>query len=355
MVYNVHIKEGALDKNTDRPNQELAPEPNSQMLPESGPISDKPKKPKKGLKLAAIVLAIALVLAVGGYFGFKASMDNSGDEANSLKNKKVFDKAVASYNAFPGISKLSEADRAELKKTLEPQYLAGYVTGYGPNEAETKNAIYTIGDSAAATTIKSYIENIISGKTQLAKTTGYYEGYLLYFWFGNTVVNKTPAEEIKDWGNPEVLAADRQYADTKAKDYHKRLLAGTIKPQQVADELMRDPRLVLHDQTNGSGYFTTQLPLGSGNANNSDFAKELAKLTKPNDTGRADSINKLLESVSEPGVSEIGLITSDEGQPSSGVKKDVGFVVAVIDVLLKGQKSIDNYQAQLEIAKGLLK
>jgi hypothetical protein len=59
--------------------------------------------------------------------------------------------------------------------------------------------------------------------------------------------------------------------------------------------------------------------------------------------------------MSEPGVSEIGLITSDEGQPSSGVKKDVGFVVAVIDVVLKGQKSIDNYLAQLEIAKELLK
>jgi hypothetical protein len=30
-------------------------------------------------------------------------------------------------------------------------------------------------------------------------------------------------------------------------------------------------------------------------------------------------------------------------------------VVAVIDVVLKGQKSIDNYLAQLEIAKELLK
>lgn len=311
--------------------------------------ASKAKKPKKSIKLFAIVILVA-VLSIVGYLGFRAFTDGSF-AGNSLKNKKVFDKAVASYNAFPGISKLSEADRAELKKTLEPQYLAGYVTGYGPNDAETKSAIYTIGNSAAASTIKNYIENIISGKTQLAKTTGYYEGYLLYFWFGNTVVNKTPAEQIKDWGNLEVLAADRQYADTKAKDYHKRLLAGSIKPQQVADELMLDPRLALHDQTNGSGYFTTQLPLGNTN----DFAKELAKLFKPNDTGRAASINKVLESISQPGVSEIGLITSDEGLPLSGVKKDVGFVVAVIEVVLKGQKSIDNYLAQLEIAKGLLK
>ena len=311
--------------------------------------SSKAKKTNKGIRLFALAILVA-VLSVVGYLGFRAFTDGSY-AGNSLKNKKVFDNAVASYNAFPGISKLSEADRAELKKTLEPQYLAGYVTGYGPNDAETKGAIYNIGDSAAASTIKSYIENIISGKTQLAKTTGYYEGYLLYFWFGNTVVNKSPAEQIKDWGNPEVLAADRQYADTKAKDYHKRLLAGSIKPQQVADELMRDSRLKLNDQTNGSGYFTTQLPLGNG----TDFAKEIAKLFKPNDTGRAASINKVLESISQPGVSEIGLITSDEGQPPSGVKKDVGFVVAVIEVILKGQKSIDFYQTQLEIAKGLLK
>jgi hypothetical protein len=343
---------------TDNPNQPTTDSPKDKVDGTSGVQShnvshNARRTSRKPLAVVAILLAVALM--VGGYFGFRAFMSNSDDEANSLNNKKVFDKALASYNAFPGIAKLSEADRAELKKTLEPQYLAGYVTGYGPNDAETKGAIYTIGDSAAASTIKSYIENIISGKTQLAKTTGYYEGYLLYFWFGNTVVNKYPAEEIKDWGNPEVLAADRQYADTKAKDYHKRLLAGTIKPQQVADELMSDPRLKLNDQTNGSGYFTTQLPLGSGNANSSDFAKELAKLIKPNDTGRADSINRLLESMSEPGVSEIGLITSDEGQPSSGVKKDVGFVVAVIDVVLKGQKSIDNYLAQLEIAKELLK
>ncbi|MEI6581933.1 MAG: hypothetical protein WCN86_03610 [bacterium] len=315
--------------------------------------ASKPKKPKKGIKLFAIAVVVAVV-ALAGYLAFSAVI-NGNFAGNSLKNKKVFDKAVASYNAFPGIAKLSEADRAELKKTLEPQYLAGYVTGFGPNDAETKSAIYTIGDSAAATTIKNYIENIISSKTQLAKTTGYYQGYLLYFWFGNTVVNKYPTEQIKDWGNPEVLAADRQYADTKAKDYQKRLLAGSIKPQQVADELMRDPRLKLNDQTNGSGYFTTQSPLSSGNANINDFAKEIAKLFKPNDTGRAASINKVLESISEPGVSEIGLITSDEGQPPSGVKKDVGFVVAAIEVVLKGQKSIDSYQTQLEIAKAHLK
>lgn len=311
--------------------------------------ASKAKKPNKGIRLFAIAILVA-VLSLAGYLAFSA-FTNGTFAGNSLKNKKVFDKALASYNAFPGISKLSEADRAELKKTLEPQYLAGYVTGYGPNDAETKSAIYTIGDSAAATSIKNYIENIISGKTQLAKTTGYYQGYLLYFWFGNTVVNKYPTEQIKDWGNPEVLAADRQYADTKAKDYHKRLLAGSIKPQQVADELMRDTRLKLNDQTNGSGYFTTQLPLGNG----TDLAKEITKLFKPNDTGRAESINRVLEGISKPGVSEIGLINSDEGQPPSGIKKDVGFVVAVIEVVLKGQKSIDSYQAQLEIAKALLK
>ena len=312
--------------------------------------ADKAKKPKKGIKLFAIAIAVA-VLSLAGYLGIKAYLDGNF-AGNSLKNKKVFDKAVASYNAFPGIAKLSEADRAELKKTLEPQYLAGYVTGFGPNDAETKSAIYTIGDSATTATIKNYIENIISGKTQLAKTTGYYQGYLLYFWFGNTVVNKGPDEQIKDWGNPEVLAADRQYADSKAKDYRKRLVAGTIKPQQVVDELIRDPRLRLYDQSNSSGYFATLIPFGNDSG---DVTKEIAKLYTRSDTGRSDSINKVLAGISEPGVSEIGLITSDEGLPASGVKKDVGFVIAVIEFVLKGQKSIDFYQTQLEIAKALLK
>ena len=90
------------------------------------------------------------------------------------------------------------------------------------------------------------------------------------------------------WPSARILSYEPQrkvfgLLETKAKDYHKRLLAGSIKPQQVADELMRDPRLVLHDQTNGSGYFTTQLPLGSGNANNGDlFVKKASACTIQN-------------------------------------------------------------------------
>jgi hypothetical protein len=302
------------------------------------------KKPRKGRAFLVLFIILALVgIAVAAYFVYNY-YNNRG---NTLNNKKVFEAAQKSFNEFPGVSKLIPTDRDKLKKEIEPQYLAGYVTGFGPNENEIKQAKATIGDQANYESIKAYIERIINGKLALAKSAGYYQGYVYNYWYGNTIINKFPNEEIKDWGNNSVLESDKQYAKSKAENDRTRLKENKISPKALSIENNADARLALRDQDNGSGYFQTSLSDGT------DLFSKLG-FKEPN-PGQSESFNDLLKSVSKLGVTDIGNIVADPGEPKSGKKREVGYVMAYIELLLKGESSIKFYEQQLKIAGGKLK
>lgn len=296
------------------------------------------RKNRKTLAIVAIVLAVALVSVVAVYFGFRAFRDSS-ESGNSLKNKKVFDQALASYNDFPGISKLPEADRAELNKAIEPEYLAGYVTGFGPNDNDIKAAKYLLGENPGQKSIASYISSIIDSKKKLALGSGYHQGYIFYFWFGNTIVNKAIGENIINYGDPKALEDDRNYARQRAEEAIDQLKKGTIIPQKLQDNLNTDLRLKLNDETNGSIFFTSNY-LENNTAQ---------------DDGRAESVNSFIKNLSRTGVSDIGIINADPGIPKSGKKREVGYFAVYLDVVLKGTESIDEFNRQLVIARGKLR
>lgn len=307
-----------------------------------------PTKPRKRWWLLILVIIILItLLGLGSYFYFSRQNSN----ANTLANKKVFEAAQQSFNEFPGVGQLTSEERKKLEVEIEPQYLAGYVTSFGPNKNEIQSAVGSIGESPGPSTIKSYIQNIIDKKLELARSTGYYQGYLFYFWFGNTISNKTAAENIENWGNSNVLASDRKYAEERANYYRQKLESGATQPDKVVDEVNQDKRLRLHDQTNNSGYFSTPLPLMNGGS----MPVEIAKLFGEVNVGQKDSVNQLLSSIKGKGVSKVGLIIADPGLPSSGQKKEVGFIMAYIDTYLRGQASISQYEDQLKVARSLLK
>ncbi len=313
-----------------------------------------PKRGKQGLKIFVVVLLLAGLVA-GGVYLFTQRKSN---QKNTLSNKSVYDEAIKSYNSFPGVSNLSTEDRAKLDAEIQPQYLAGYVTGFGPNANEISTAPGVIGNTAAPATISAYIQSIINNKTQLAKTTGYYQGYVFYFWYDDAptastveqVPNTIQPAVVPNTIQPAVVIADKQYASQKAKEYQQKLANGSITPQKAADELLLDRRLALFDQSNNSGYFATALPLGASGS----LIHEIAKLAGETNPGQGDSTNNMLSNARGPGLTALATINAVPGGPASGIKKEVGFMMAYLDLVLKGQGSIDRYQSELNIAKAKL-
>lgn len=302
------------------------------------------KPQKRGKKIAILVIIVIIIGFVAGAYFIINSRSNQKD---SLNNPKAFKEAQDSFNNFPGVSNLLPSDKEKLKKDIEPQYLAGYVTGFGPNQNEIETAKASIGDQANYNTIKVYIENIINKKLELAKTTGYFQGYEYNYWYGITIQNKNSSEDIKDWGNTTVLESDKKYAKSKAEEDRLKLKQNKIQPAALALELNTNTRLQLFDQANGSTYFQTAL-------NSADDILSKLNLPEPN-PGQSESFKNLLSTVKTKGVTEIGNIIADPGYPVSGKKREVGYVMAYIETVLKGNKDIDKYNAQLNIARKKLK
>ena len=306
----------------------------------------KHKMPKKKLfnfsKKQFLIFAASLLL-ISGISVFLYLVFYEGIfYGNSLKNRSVLRRAEKTFSEFPGVKNLSKEDRKKIRADGEPQFLAGFVTGYGPNQSETEGAKYLLGEDAAWQSIASYIKQITEGKAEAAKGKGYYEGYIYYFWYGNTVIGKVEGQVIPNYGDPKALEDDKNYAKNKANEIVNDLKNNKITTQKAVEILDNDKRLKLSDEGNGSIQFNT--PYGTQAFTSGGIE----------DDGRKESVDRVLYSINEPGISEIGTVIADPGIPKSG-KKEVAYFVIYIDKVLKGQKSVDFYNSQLNIAKGVVK
>jgi len=286
--------------------------------------ASKAKKPKKGIKLFAIAILVA-VLSVVGYLGFRAFTDGSF-AGNSLKNKKVFDKAVASYNALPGVANLSPTDQALLKSQVQAKYLAAYVVGLQPSDKTTATFRALFGNNLVVADIARFVDSDIDQKLALAKDAGYYEGNLYYFWY-DIVFNGGIEQKNKD------------YSLDQSKQYRDNLMGKKITPEEALKQIRADKRLKLPDEVNGSG----------------SFAGTIIRPGQTDRDGRYESINAVLEAQTKIGFTDISNLVADTDYPKLGNKKDVGYFFIQITKVFKGQNDLDTYNKQLELARSLIK
>jgi hypothetical protein len=294
---------------------------------------------KKSLKFLYIIFGLVILVAFLGaifwYFAYYQGLIYG----NSLRNKQVYQKALTSFNNFPGVSSLSTEEKNKLIQSTQPDYLAGYVTGLGPNENDIEAAKFLLGQSPTQNSIASYIKNVTESKKQLALSSGYYQGYILYFWFGNTIVNKVEGENIPNYGDPKTLEEDKKYAKQKADDAVAQLKRGSITPEKLLESLNSDTRLKLNDETNGSIAFTA------------DYLQN----QPVEDDGRIESVNNFLKNLSKPGISEIGVINADPGIPKTGKKREVGYFAIYLDEIIKGREPVDEFNKQVVVARSKIK
>ena len=283
---------------------------------------------------AIIVVSLALVIGVFFWRQNQNSMLN-GVQKKSVTDQETIQQADQSFAQLPGVENLTDQQKQQLNNSLGPSYKAAYVTGLAPTDEEMKLANFAFGNSASPEQIQKYTQSIIDRKLELVKTTGYYEAYAYYLWFGNTIVNKLPEEQIPGWGDAAVLASDKEYASQKAAEYRDQLTKGSISSSDLVGALNSDMRLKLYDETNGSTFFTNAT---------SGIALE--------DDGRYESVQSVLYRQNTPGITGIEKIVADPGFPASGTKREVGLFFLQVTKVLKGQAVVDYYEEQLNLAKG---
>ena len=290
---------------------------------------------KAFLKIGLPIIIILLV--VGGYLvTTRRSITLNGQKKDNLTDASTKKKAEEAYNGLPLIGSLNDDDKTALRKELGPNYLAAYVTGVAPSQADLNRLQLSYGGTATKDQIEKAINGMIDYKLDLVKNDGYYEGFAFYFWYGSSIVNKLPEETIAGWGDPSVLATDKAYADSKAKEYREQLSSGKITNQALISALEADNKLQLYDEANGSSSITSTKVDSTSD-----------------DDGRSASLLEFLKQQNSLGISQIGTLSADPGYPSSGRKKDVAYVFVNLTKLLRGQAVIDYYNQQLLVAKGL--
>ncbi len=286
---------------------------------------------RQTLKIVAIVIATLGVLIAGIIF-FNRSRQING-VTRTVVNSETRKQAEESFNALESVKSLPTDRQKEYFNTVKDVYTAAYVSGMAPTDQELRLA--AMGGIGTKDTFQRNIEKIINRKLTLAANGGFYSGEVYYFWFGRTIANKLPEETIESYGDPAVLQADKEYALTKANDYREKLIKASSTSQDLIAALEADPRLQLYDEANGSAVI-------------SNFNQQSAE---PNDDGRAASVKAVVDAMQTPGISAVSMITADPGEPKSGVKKEVGYVVVKLSQLIRGQAAVDFYNQQLTRAR----
>ncbi len=284
-----------------------------------------------------VIPALLIVIVAAGYLYFtKKPTTINGQEKPNLSDPNVKEKAVKAFDTSGPVATLTDSDRDQVRAEIGAKYMAAYVAGFAPTQEDLNQFTQFFGVRPTKEQVTQAYNAIIDKKLELIKTTGYYEGYVFYFWYGRSIVNKLPEEDITGWGDAKVLADDKAYADSKANEYRTKLQKGEITESGIINALEADNRLQLYDEANGAAYYKTSLSTG----------------IPVKDDGRAASIDRFLQAQDQLGITPIATITADPGYPASGKQREVGYVFAKLTTLLRGQAVADYYEQQLALVKG---
>lgn len=286
-------------------------------------------KSKRRIIFGSLLVGLLLFL-IGAVVLVQKSYFDQAQEKDQQK-KSAQEESLETLKSWRSYKALSDSDETAFLKEVGPSYIAADLSGFGLSESERDEVSKYLGPSANKTQLASAVTSRINKKLELAKTTGYFEGYLFYFWFGSSIVNKLPQEQIPGWNDSAVLQSDKEYAAAKANEYRSQIKDGSLPAKDLLVMLQSDKRLKLYDEANGSTYFSTAL-------------------LRPSleDDGRYESVSNALNQQFAVGVTEVGTIVADPGLPVSGKKREVGYFFLKLEKVLRGQEAINKYQDQLK-------
>lgn len=148
--------------------------------------------------------------------------------------------------------------------------------------------------------------------TNFVATTPTYSnanGYVFLFWFSQRI-DYNPNRPIDGFGDPTLIAADRQYASDRANYYRQQLADKTMTPDQVVQSVKADSRLAYT-----YGLKDNQSQAFSGLAYSTQGNSSLLYVPK-------DAQQRIAKIGKQAGLDTIQVGTMEEGDP----RNDSGFV-----------------------------
>lgn len=265
-------------------------------------------------------LLVLGALGAAGYFGF-SWLKNFQDTAFVIEGTSYSRDDVRKLIEYPVSRGASEEDAAKTAfEYYKRQWVAQKLQIHLTDEevATARKAVFGDLDVDNDWIELSSKDTALTTRLALAQSYTTAKGYYFIFPFSNHMVigEDIVAGAPANAGDPAAIAADRAYADGRAKYYQTQLKEGKITPEQALKEVKADTKL---DYLNSPGSNGSMRFEGLGNTQAGGLQSYLDEEQKTYLTGISDA----------KGVGEIktGSITKGE----NGEKIEASFYFGLID------------------------
>lgn len=296
--------------------------------------AEKEQKAHKQRKLifAAVVLVLvvfvagALVLAVQQYQ--KDQQVKQAEETLQSAREKLAQLEI--------VKKLDDGQKEDFYKKAGAQYLAAEEVGIISNSEQDQKLLgFLLSSTPSADAAAEAVKRIIEARLAVVKTTGYYEGYIFNYWYGNTAVDWPAAYNVPRQGDPQALEEDKQYAMSQAKEDMDRLKTNKATPDAIIAEINSDFRLWMREDPNGSAQIASSIST-PGNVGQSGKSAEINSI-----------VSETIAKMSGPGYSDITTRKYISVYDVAQTPFDAGYFFVKLDKLVRGDAVVREYEQAL--------
>lgn len=296
--------------------------------------ADKEQRAKQQRKAILAGIVIVLIVFVVGALVLAGQQYQKDQQAKQAE--ETLQSARDKLAQLELVKKLDDTQKEEFYKKAGAQYLAasdlGIITS---GEQDQKLLGFIMSSNPTADAAAEAVTRLIDARLTLVKTTGYYEGYLFNYWYGNTAVNWPASYNVPRQGDPQALEEDKQYAMSQAKEDMDRLKTNKATPDAVIAEINSDFRLWMREDPNGSAKISSTVAMTAMPTNQGAAANTNSPVT--------DVITKM----TGPGYSEIATRQYVSVYDSTRSAFDAGYFFIKLDTLVRGQEAVQKYEQAL--------
>ncbi len=273
------------------------------------------------------VLVVSLVVFIFGatFIGYRQFVATERDQYRNDQQKQIIEK----LDALSLTKDMNDEQKRDLASRVGAKYLAAQAVGVAPSVdvlADKNTLNFVAGANATPEKAEKAISQLIDGKLKLVQENGYFEAYVFYYWYGNSLIAWPSSYVIPNRGNRQAYEADRTKALEQAQKDMADLKAHAVQPAQVVARLQSDRMLSPYEDPNGSSLITPSL----------------AASVILDDT--TSTILKVIYDFGKVGYSEIKTRNYISVHDSSKTPVEAAHYFVLVDKFIKGEAVLREYE-----------
>jgi len=284
--------------------------------------------PKRILvRLGIIIGVLAAVIAAGSWWFLAkdynheyqwAKLTHSQPVIFKVGNKAYNKSEVDQLAAYPTtVNRISSSKAYKIVFEDLKVQAAAQAAGVQPNAAEISQALGELGINTAAVLQYTYPNlaafALAASNVAIRQAAGQYAGYEFIFLFNQHLI-PDPLHFVNGYGDAQLIAADRAYAQTQADKYHDLLKTNQITPDEALKEVKNDTKLA---------YFYIQ---GTNPSTQFGIGRNYYLQT----TNKTDSVSAYITSQTKPGLSDVRIGKSPVGNGAKSVNTETYFYFVIL-------------------------